>query len=450
MINKIISREFDDWTQINKKEDFWKGIDLSHPDLNFGIHEYNGELWTSGYVGVGRIFDKNLKYIKTQGKEHIVVIKSQYGMDPWKMLEKVMTDKEYDTYVEETKYNNKYLFRVFYDQQLIKLEQDQESNGDILFALSFINACYSLCKKGIKKKMFYKEENYNAKIRGKIDVKKNIRVNTSHGRNERFYCKYIDFTTDNIENRILKAALIKCKKIVQQKFEVNTEIVMRVYYCMNAFKSVKNVPIKNKDFNYVSVSGLYTYYKPLLHQAKSILGQKYHSYKAKDGKLITKSVYTIPYIINMEIVFEFYARIVLKEILKDTNFQLDSYSKSLFLEKGITKKEDSKKGIHLMSYCVPDIIIRNSSSGKIAAVLDAKYKPHARAIRSDSLQLLSYVLLTGAERCGFLFPGVNTKLKDFCKDDYMILQTPLIDKLRYYELILGNKPDVKEIKKLFV
>ena len=160
--------------------------------------------------------------------------------------------------------------------------------------LSFINACYSLCKKGIKKKMLYQEENFNAKIRGKIDVKKNIRMNTSHGRNERFYCKYIDFTADNTENRILKAALTRCRKIVEQKFELHVESVRRMYYCLNTFRGVKNVQIKNKDFNSVSVTGLYTYYKPLLRQAKSILGQKYHSVKGEDGRQITKSIYTIP------------------------------------------------------------------------------------------------------------------------------------------------------------
>lgn len=450
MTTKIILKEINDWSQINKMDPFWSEIDLSRPDINFGIHTFNGELWTSGYVGVGRIYDKRMNSIKTKGNEHVVVINSQYGMDPWNMLEKVITDEEYDSYQEELKRNNKCLYRVFYDEPIIKLEQDQKNSGDLLFALSFINSCYSLCKKGIKKKMFYKEENYNAKIRGKIDVKKNIRINTSHGRNDRFYCKYIDFTSDNIENRILKATLIRCKKIVEQKFEVSDEILRRTYYCMNSFRNVKNVHIRNKDFNNVSVSGLYTYYKPLLQQARCILAQKYKSFKADNGKVITKSIYTIPYMINMEAVFEFYTRIVMKNYLAGSKYYVDSYSKKLFLENGVSKESETKKGIHLMTYCIPDIIIRDSTNDKAVVVLDAKYKAHDRSSRLDSHQLLSYVILTGANRCGFIFPGTWTEVKHMRSNDYLELQTPLLSKLNYYELILSNELDHSEIDKIFV
>jgi len=449
MATKIIPRELKDWSEINKMDPFWTGIDLSRPDINFGIHTFNGELWTSGYVGVGRIYDKRMNPLRTEGKEHIVVIRSQYGMDPWYMLEKVMTDAEYDDYQEELRLNNKYLYRVFYDQPMIKLEQDQKNDGDLLFALSYINSCYSLCKKGIKKNMLYKEENYNAKIRGKIDVKKNIRMNTSHGRNDRFYCKYIDFTEDNIENRIVKATLIRCKKIIEQKFEIHSEIIRRTIYCMNVLRHVKNVQIRNKDFNSVSVNGLYTYYKPLLQQAKCILGHKYHSYKADNGKILAKSVFTIPYMINMEAVFEFYTRIVIKEYLDGSKYYIDSYSKKLFLEKGVKKESDVKRGIHLMPYCIPDIIVRDSTSDEIVIVLDAKYKSHVRATRSDSHQLLTYVVLTGAPRCGFIFPGVLTEVKPMRTDDYLELQSPLHSKLKYYELVLSKEPDYNEIEKIF-
>lgn len=454
MNSKIIPFECLDWTQLNQYDSFWNTMDPEKPDLNFGIHEYNGQLWTGGFVGVGRIFDKNSNPVRTGGRDHVAVISSRFGMDPWKMLEKVMADEEYEDYLEELIKSGKYLYRIFYDQPLIKLEQGQRNDDQILFALSFINGCFALCKKGLKKKMVYQEENFNAKIRGKIDVKKNIRLNTSHGRNERFSCKFIDFTLDNLENRIIKAALIRCKSIVEQTFEVHGEAVRRLMDCMNRLGGVKQVSIKSKDFNKVTVTGLYTYYKPLLSQAKCILGQKYHSYRAENGRLITKSVYTIPYMINMETVFEFYARGVLKKVLreglKDFGYQLDPYSNKIFLEKGITKAESSKKGIHLMPYCIPDLVVREIATGRIVAVLDAKYKPHGRAVRSDSLQLLSYVLLTGADRCGFIFPDQKTALKSIGEDGYMVLETPLIPGLKYYELLLGDVVEERAAEQMFL
>ena len=110
----------------------------------------NDRLWTSGYVGVGRLFNKKQKPIYTDGKENIVVIMPQYDVDPWKMLEVVLSDDEYDDYLAELP-ENEFLCKVFYEQPLIRLAQDARNDGDLLYAISYINACYSLCKKGLKK-----------------------------------------------------------------------------------------------------------------------------------------------------------------------------------------------------------------------------------------------------------------------------------------------------------
>ncbi len=448
MANKIIPREFKDWSELDRNDPFFKGLDVSKEE-NFGIHFYNGKLWTSGYVGVGRLYDSYNRPLQTQGREHIAVINSQYNMDPWVMLEKVMTDEEYDDYIEELEKEHKYLFKIFYDQPVIKLSQDSKWDGDILYALSFINHCYSLCRKGIKKQMVPHEENLTAKVKGRIDIQKNIRKNTCNGRNDRFYCKYIDFTADTIENRILKATLIRCKSVLEKRFTVENEIIGRLYYCMNSFRGVKKVTIKNRDFNSVNASGLYIYYKPLLKQAKCILGQKYQSYLAEDGTTVNRSVYTVPYMINMEAVFEFYVRTVFRENIDD-NYYMEKYSKKLFLEKGVVTEDMARNGIHLMPYCIPDVIISEKNTEKPILALDAKYKKDTRPVRSDSHQLLSYVLLTGVEKCGFVMPGDTTEVKDMGGADYMELSSPLYSVLKYYELLLGNTVNPAEIKKLMV
>lgn len=447
MANKIIPRELEDWSRLDRNDSFFHGIDISR-DENFGIHVYNGNLWTSGYVGVGRLYGTDGRPLTTNGREHVAVIHSQYLIDPWVMLEKVMTDSEYDDYIAELEKDGKYLFKIFYDQPIVQLEKDIQCDADILYALSFINLCYSLCNKGIKKKMLHQEENLTSKIRGRIDIQKNIRKNTFNGRNDRFYCKYIDFTADTAENRILKAALTRCKKIIQKKFQMSAEIVGRLYYCMNALRDVKLVAVRNRDFNNISATGLYAYYKPLIRQARCILGQKYYSYSTKEGRDVIKSVYTVPYMINMETVFEFYIRTVFREILDGNKYYLEKYSKRVYLEKGVARNEDTKRDIHLMSYCIPDIIICDASTQKPVIVLDAKYKREDRPVRTDSHQLLSYVLLTGVEKCGFVLPGRQTRLKDMRAGDYLVLNSPFSQQLKYYELILGDKIDVSEILKM--
>lgn len=440
MARDVIIHQVNDWSVLNSKDEIWAKVDLSAPEVNFGIHRFQGKLWSSGYVGVGRLYDKNGHYLQSGGKEHIIVVTSQYGMNPWQMLEAVMTDDEYDDYIAEMDADGKSLFHVFYDQPLIKLSQDTTQDGELLYALSFVTSCYNLCRKGLKKTMFHQEENYVSKVRGKIEIKKNIRMNTCKGRSDRFYCKYIDFTDDNIENRILKATLLKCKEIIGRRFSPTSEISKRMAYCQNALRRVKTVRIKTSDFNGADASGLYMYYKPLLQQARCIYGQKYYAFKNEDGQSIAKSVFTIPYMINMESLFEFYARVVLKRTINMDKYSLDRYSKRLYIQKGVNDVSEVEHGIHLMPYCIPDIIIRDNESRKPVAVIDAKYKPNTRSARSDTHQLLSYVLLTDVKRCGFAFPGSSSYAK--IMDATETVSLPLaVDSLDYYELVLGNDLD---------
>ena len=90
-----------------------------------------------------------------------------------------------------------------------------------------------------------------------------------------------------------------------------------------------------------------------------------------------------------------------------------------------------------MPYCIPDIIIRDNETKNPVVVIDAKYKPHSRSVRADTHQLLTYVLLTGVKKCGFAFPGSESRAKIMRTSETIAL--PLaVDSVNYYELILGN------------
>lgn len=202
---------------------------------------------------------------------------------------------------------------------------------------------------------------------------------------------------------------------------------------------------KVADINSSNVGGLYSYYKPAIQQARAILSLNFQSHNEKNGENEKGFVYTIPYTINMETLFEYYARTELKKALKGSEYRVEQYSKKLYLQKDIDNVDDAEKGIHLMSFCIPDIIIYKED--KPVVVIDAKYKLSGRPDRSDSHQLLSYVLLTGADRCGFVLPGEKTEVKEMVStgDNYLPL-APRI--LRYYELLLGSKSDSSELQKV--
>lgn len=445
MLKDIILHNIKDWSKIDERESFWGRVDLSAPDSNFGIHRYNNALWTSGQVGVGRLFDRKGMPVQDNGRDHVLAVSSSYELDPWVMLEMVLLDDEYDAYIAELEKDGKYLFRIFYDQPVIRLPHGFGPEAETLFALSYISSCYALCKKGLKKSLIYHEGNFTAKLRGKINVSRNIKHNSARGRCDKFFCRYIDFTEDNIENRIIKAALLKCKEIIKRRFHEDSSIRKKAVFCLNSLKHVKDTVIANRDFNSAEVGGLYSYYKPLLQQARAILGFKFQSYCEGPVQGEEKPVYTIPYTINMETLFEYYARTILKRTSSAGNYKVERYSKRLFLQKDVLAPVSAEKGIHLIPFCIPDIIITQNDNPVL--VIDAKYKMSGRPDRGDSHQLLAYVLLTGADRCGFILPSTETKVREMqTTGDVFLNLSP--GNVKYYEMLLGDRGDFATFKSI--
>ena len=443
---KIVSLKYQDWSELSDQNNILSYI--GDYEENFGIHRYNEKYWTSGYVGVSRLLDNQRKTLRLNGRECVFIVSSRFGSNYWHMLEQILCDDEYEDYVSELKKDGKFLYKIFYEQPLIPLSIDGPSNGEILCALSFVTACFSLCHQGLKKSMSYSSGNFIGKIIGHIDIKRNMRLNTAQGRNDRFYCKHISFTQDNVENRILKAALKRCKKILSSNMWDFVEIQKRLSFCSAQLEHVSDVVIKKSDFNNLSTSGLYSNYRPAIRLAQSILSQKYTSYQSDVEEMPRKSIYTIPHVINMETVFEFYVRVMLKRCIQGTEFILDPYSSKLYLENGQGNKPEPLSNVHLISYCIPDAIIRERNSGKVVAVIDAKYKRHEYSNRGDSLQLLAYTLLTGTNKCAFVFPDTVAALK-MMRDGYFLkLSTPAFDDVVHYSELLLNTDDEDNIKTL--
>lgn len=447
MSKDIILHNIRDWSKIDERESFWGKVDLLTPNTNFGIHRYSSALWTSGQVGVGRLFDREGMPIQDNGKDHVLVVTSSYDLNPWLMLESVLLDDEYEAYLAELEKDGRYLFRIFYDQPVIRLPHGFGADAETLFALSFASSCYALCKKGLKKSLIHYADNFTAKLRGKVDVSRNIKHNSAKGRSDRFFCRYIDFTEDNIENRIIKAALIKCKEIIRHRFQEDTSIRKKVLFCLNSLRHVKDTSVTNSDFNSAEVSGLYSYYKPVLQQARAILGFKFQSYSDAPVGTEERPVYTIPFVINMETLFEYYARTVLKRTFSEDCYRIEKYSRKLFLQRDVYAPESSEKGIHLMPFCIPDIIVLRNETP--ALVIDAKYKVSGRPDRADSHQLLAYVLLTGVDRCAFVLPNTETKIREMetTGDQFLTLAS---QNIRYYEMLLGHDYDPNTLKSVLM
>ena len=58
----------------------------------------------------------------------------------------------------------------------------------------------------------------------------------------------MDFTVDTWENRILKAALLRCEKMLIRRFALQSGIMKRLAYCKHLFRSVGDTTVGERDF----------------------------------------------------------------------------------------------------------------------------------------------------------------------------------------------------------
>jgi len=372
-----------------------------------------GYYHTSGYVGVGWLRDYQGKNITAPitGEKIAVMISPRFSsMNPWEMLIKVMNDPEYELYTSGT---NGDFFEIYTGEDLIPVP-NTESGGELLAAISFVKECEKICKKHLRQAMDFREDNFNGKVVGNIQVAKHIKQNITQGREDRIYCRYPVFTVDTLENRVMKAALAKAKRIFK-KNGITVKEIGRIYsYCENALKAVRLVGISKSDFNRTNITGFNSYYKNVLELAKTVLlGNGVNDLFSEETDDIK---YVIPYTINMESLFEFYVRATLKEYLRrDTgsNIVLDEYR--MPQKNPLLTLKDSDHRAYLMNNYVPDIALidREGGENKYIAVFDVKYQNSTNVVysetrRHNSHQLLFYTLLLNVTRCGFIFPKPKT------------------------------------------
>lgn len=388
---------------------------------NFGIHAFKNQWWTGGFVGVNRIKKYDGSVLRdNNGSEVILKVMPRFGVDPWKMLDAVVADDEYSEY---TKVKGE-LFEIFINEPLIRCGIDDSGGGELLLAVSFIKSCEQICKRNLKSQMAFKEENLTAKVKGKILFNKHIKQNICRGREDRMYCRYSSFSINTPENQVLKAGLVFAEKIVQQSGIQLPNIRTGLRYCKTALKEVNSLPLSTKLINSTRTTGMYSCYKTPIKYASMLLKRNTLSVSSDDDQI--KEV--VPFVINMENLFEYYVRARIKNQFRSANstLALAKYGREINL---LSKRNGV---FHLSKSCIPDIII--TDNGCDVAVFDVKYKSREYPNVQDSHQLMDYVLLLGVERCGFILPANSGENEGKAADG--IVNSAMNPKIKYEEYII--------------
>lgn len=445
--------------------------DFCNVRKNLGLVYDGGNYKTAGFCGCCYLKDIYGNYILDDNGDKVIlnIPKSRFSEDNSEdsilnMLNKIMTDDEFDQYFSNDLEEGKRLITYFFDEDLI-LAKSTIDEYKILTYISFVRLVLDFTRRGLMSKSVRKTQNFTGKIRGKIDIKNQITKNVMRGRDDRQYCKYSEKSVDIMENQVLKYALnivIKgSKSLGLNNIERSISILKR------RFSGVSDVKLSVSEIDRIILPAMYQSYRPMFQLAKVIISEK-TLYPTSDGDRVG----VIPYAINMPFLFECYVRTILKEQIKNKNEKNEKNKENenyyIEMKKFVPDKRRSydesygcrmstKKNCYIKGNLVPDIVLEyykivKDQNDEIKTktslgyrVYDVKYKyiDKSNNARDDRLQFLAYC---------FIY-GVRGEIED--EDDihfYSGLIFPKQDNEEYYlaEININNQSEEAWYHQFFI
>lgn len=413
--------------------------------INLGIKRVNGRLYAGNYVGVCRLMGLSGKRIlSNDGREIVLKIEPRFPVSVVEMLNALRDDDEFERYLapqtnrlaEATReiddlIDNE-LFHFFDEEDPIYIQDDIAKESSIITASVYITMLKNLCSRPLMGRMMCNEENLVGKAKGKIVFSKNIRANTLKGRDDRIYCRYLQYSEDILENRVLKAALHKAEMFVNQYFGsasgYKNSFREMISYSKKALSHVSYTRISRLDLNKIKTTGVYVYYKPVINAAKMVLNEI--TLEANGSSAVTS--YVVPYAISMDKLFEMYVRAYFKRAgvlsydSKESGIRISRYDDKT----AVLREKNKAYANYIGGNIKPDIIIFDPDTDNYI-VFDVKYKDslNSRYARPDRMQILAYGLMLGCDNVGNIFPTQDGTNNVYYKRNEINSNEP---RIRYY------------------
>lgn len=258
-----------------------------------------------------------------------------------------------------------------------------------LLIVQYVHIVWQLLHKDLRKS--YVSESGNLyKIRGRINMSVNLRTNTMNGRQHMVFCNYQEYTSNTIENRIIKKALNVSKSIIGRLHSSSaSKLNTMVNGCLSKMSDVSDNVYLN-ELKFVKFNAIYKGYKKALSLAKYIIKRYDYSLIGEKCGIVAK---VPPFWLDMPLLFEHYIGGILAKSYPDD----------------IIYQAEGKTGF-------PDFLSRTAQ-----AILDTKYKPQLdkNTPEADIIrQLAGYsrdcdiLDLLGADYktiipCAFIYPDEN-------------------------------------------
>ncbi len=220
-------------------------------------------------------------------------------------------------------------YGIDFEQPSIPLNQSINYLTPLLIA-HFIVVTEKIIRKGLKKGYVRREENLQNKIKGKIYVSKTIKENIVKCKLNKNVCVFQEFTADIPENRLLKKALLFCKKMItaSESFSNHSAgqvLQKKLTHVLLGFETVSEYiqPAEIKQFH---SNKLFAHYKTALQLAKLILRR--YDYSINNISAFEQK--TVPYWIDMSGLYELYvyAQLIKAYGKENIGFQVNGYERT--------------------------------------------------------------------------------------------------------------------------
>lgn len=201
------------------------------------------------------------------------------------------------------------LFDIKWDQPQIEIQQHQDHLTPIL-VVQFLKIVQNIVRKGLKKSFYKVEENLNSRVKGKILVSKTIKQNLVKNKPLQTFCSFDEFGINNLENRLLKKALIFVRRYMPTlRIPQSKEYIDNVFnYVMPAFEFISE-DVSLHDIKHGKYNPFYREYSEGIRMARLILKRFGYNITNTEKEIIK----TPPFWIDMSKLFELYVLGLLKD-----------------------------------------------------------------------------------------------------------------------------------------
>ena len=277
----------------------------------------------------------------------------------WLMFEKCLT-------VAETRERVWEKIELFADDP--PLPEKEGPAGNIPLIAIYLRELKRLCQRHLRRGFREREENLQAKAKGRPLPLPNLRLNLARGRTDRLYCRFSERQLDIPENQVLRAALELCLRYLflwaGKKGASFWGLVEMALFCRQALAGVPLRRVTPIEVNRLRPSGIFKFYRQPLKLARLVLKNLGYLWEehGEERKVL-------PYLVDASGLFELYCEALLRqgELLKDLEIE------KIYVQRQYTLEVKGKENNHFGSLGMrPDFIIV-TSDGRLY-IADAKYR----------------------------------------------------------------------------